>query len=62
VVAKPTVPDAGARPLDRDEIDRRIRTAAAALDDHAEDEDCPTPRWVAAEELVRRLRPFMSSN
>lgn len=54
------------RPLNKEEIERRIDTLAHQL---ATDAAGPTageeglqPRWISAAELVRRMRPFIVLN
>ena len=49
--------------LTREEIDRRIRRLGCDLLDGSEPVgDEATPRWIRAEELVRRMQPFLCRN
>jgi hypothetical protein len=54
------------RPLNKDEIERRIDTLAGELAadavDRTTDNDGLRPRWIAARDLVRRMRPFIVLN
>ena len=45
------------RPLDKQEIDRRIEDLVSEL--FVEPEPGANPRWIAAGDLVRRMRPFL---
>jgi len=54
------------RPLDKDEIERRIDTLAGELVADAvhrtAGDDGYRPRWISARDLVRRMRPFIVLN
>lgn len=57
----------GFRPLTKSDIDRRIHALAEQLVP-APDRECiragatTVPRWISADELVRRMRPFIVLN
>ena len=55
------------RPLTKHEIDRRIdqmlsEFAESGDDSEREDGEALRPRWIAASELVRRMRPHIVLN
>ncbi len=50
--------------LDKREIDRRIQDVVDCVASEAQIVATGelTPRWIRAEDLVRRMRPYLSSN
>lgn len=53
------------RPLTKHEIDHRIESLVAEVasgSERASNTNAFHPRWISAEELIRRMRPFVHHN